>query len=402
MCNHSLSHLSDRELVLALSNLVAQDRTTTAVLLAHLAEVESRKLYLPAAHHSMFSYCVRELRFSEDMAYKRIRAARAARRFPWILDAIADGRLHVAAVVVLKPYLTPSNVRELLESAEHKTKAEVEKIIAERFPKTESLPLVCATGPSVSVGNGKLVPGPVADPASAPELVPGLVGALDYTGQADVAASNRKSSGPPSVAVASSHETRSAAETPGAQSSAQKAQCTGARLSPLAPQRYALQLSIPQSMRDKLKYAQELASHQIPSGDLVEILERSLDAYIAKLEKTKFSVTDKPRAPRASSSLRPRAIPSAVKRAVWERDGGQCTFVSEDGKRCESRRFIEYDHVDPVARGGRGTVDGLQLRCRAHNQYSAECTFGAGFMEEKREAWRMRSTGGSQSLRANG
>jgi len=74
-----------------------------------------------------------------------------------------------------------------------------------------------------------------------------------------------------------------------------------------------------------------------------------------------------------------------VKRAVWVRDQGQCTFVGERGERCPSRRFLEFDHVDPVARGGQATVAGVRLRCRGHNQYEAERTFGAGFMSDKRE-----------------
>jgi hypothetical protein len=60
--------------------------------------------------------------------------------------------------------------------------------------------------------------------------------------------------------------------------------------------------------------------------------------------------------------------------------------VGDAGNRCPARAGLEYDHVDPVARGGVATVDGIRLRCRAHNQYEAECVFGAGFMQAKREA----------------
>jgi len=74
-----------------------------------------------------------------------------------------------------------------------------------------------------------------------------------------------------------------------------------------------------------------------------------------------------------------------VKRAVRERDQDQCTFQSESGQRCPARMRLEFDHIEPVARGGRATVDGMRLRCRAHNQYAAECAFGAGFMARKRE-----------------
>ena len=114
----------------------------------------------------------------------------------------------------------------------------------------------------------------------------------------------------------------------------------------------------------------------------VEITE--VDLLIAQVEKRKYAATTKPR-----SSQRPskntRHIPAAVRRVVWQRDGGKCTFVSDGGKRCEARARLEYDHANPVARGGETTVAGLRLRCRAHNQYAAECTYGAAFMSEKRE-----------------
>jgi len=142
-----------------------------------------------------------------------------------------------------------------------------------------------------------------------------------------------------------------------------------------------------QSTHDKLHHAQALLSHQIPNGDLASVLERVLDLAIGQLEKSKFAATSRPQQhPRESSH--PRTIPAHVRRAVWQRDEGQCTFVSESGHRCSARRFLEFDHVDPVARGGEATVDGIRLRCRAHNQYTAERSFGAEFMRHKREGLR--------------
>jgi hypothetical protein len=156
----------------------------------------------------------------------------------------------------------------------------------------------------------------------------------------------------------------------------------------LAPQRFALQVTIPESTRAKLRRAQELLGHSLPSGDVAQLLDRALDALIEKLEKRKFGATAKPRVCKGSAN--PRYVPANIRRAVHERDGDQCTFVSESGKRCETRTRLEYDHVIEVARGGVPTVDGIRLRCRAHNQYTAEQTFGAEFMRQKREA---RATG---------
>lgn len=60
--------------------------------------------------------------------------------------------------------------------------------------------------------------------------------------------------------------------------------------------------------------------------------------------------------------------------------------MSEDGRRCEERKFVELDHVEGVARGGEPTESNLRLLCRAHNQFQAECTCGSEFMRHKRTA----------------
>ena len=88
-----LSHLSDSTLLHELASLVGQERTTTATLLAHIAEFDARKLYLPAGYPSMYAYCIEELHLSEYAAFKRIRAARAAREFPLLFTALAEGEL---------------------------------------------------------------------------------------------------------------------------------------------------------------------------------------------------------------------------------------------------------------------------------------------------------------------
>ena len=165
MSAYCLSHLSDPVLLRELAALVARDRATTAALLAHLAEVDARKLYLPAAHPSMFSYCIHELRLSEDAAYKRIRAARTARQFPAIFAAVADGRLHLGAVVMLTPYLTPENVDELLRAAAHQSKAEVEQLLAQRFPRPDVQAQIQALSTSPTLDTAQLAPGPVCDQA---------------------------------------------------------------------------------------------------------------------------------------------------------------------------------------------------------------------------------------------
>ena len=90
------------------------------------------------------------------------------------------------------------------------------------------------------------------------------------------------------------------------------------------------------------------------------------------------------RCPRPTRSA--RHIPAHVRRAVRERDGCQCSFVSDTGHRCQARKRLEFDHIEPVARGGEATAANTRLLCRAHNQYEAERTYGAEFMRHKRTA----------------
>jgi len=91
-----------------------------------------------------------------------------------------------------------------------------------------------------------------------------------------------------------------------------------------------------------------------------------------------------------------------VRRAVWERDQGQCTYKSESGRRCEARRGLQFDHEKEFARGGEATMENIRLRCPGHNQYSAECTFGAGFMRQKREQAAAARAARKQAARATG
>ena len=341
----SLSHLSDSTLRAKLSALVATDRSTTAQLLAHLAEFDSRRLYADDGFPSMFGYCVQCLRFSEEVAFKRIRAARAARRFPVLLDAIAEGRLHLTAVVLLAPHLKPENISELLCAATHRTKAQIEQLLAERLPQSDLRTIVRA------------IPTPPA-----PVICPSPATRLPEPGREPVCpAQHEVDPDPPRVPPSS------------------------ARVAPLAPQRFALQVTIAQETHDKLRRLQDLLGHSIPSGDVAQILDRAFDALLARVERAKCGAVDRPRRIHPKPSANPRHVPAHVKRAVWARDGGRCTFVSDSGRRCSERRFLEYDHVVEVARGGQASVGGVRLLCRTHNQLSAERTFGVEFMRARRE-----------------
>src|SRR5688572_29715984 len=129
MRDYSLTHLSDTVLIRDLHTLIIQERDTVAAVLAHLAEVDARRLYVPLGYSSMHAYCVEEHRLSEDAAYKRIQAARAAREFPILFTELTEGRLHLTAVCLLAPHLTGKNAEELVRAAANRRKSEIENLL---------------------------------------------------------------------------------------------------------------------------------------------------------------------------------------------------------------------------------------------------------------------------------
>ena len=122
--------LSDDELIQYVKRLAANERQATAQLVAHLAEMDARRLYLGQGCSSLFTYCTRVLHLSEHAAYGRIEAARAARKFPMLLEAVASGALHLTAVTLIAPHLAVENVDRIIAAATHKTKREIEELIA--------------------------------------------------------------------------------------------------------------------------------------------------------------------------------------------------------------------------------------------------------------------------------
>jgi hypothetical protein len=103
------------------------------------------------------------------------------------------------------------------------------------------------------------------------------------------------------------------------------------------------------------------------------IVSRALTLLLEDVRRQKCGAAKNPRAGAAECS-NSRAIPAAVRRAVWARDGGRCAFVGTHG-RCSETAFLEYHHRQPFAVGGQATVEDIELRCRAHNVYEAQLFF---------------------------
>ena len=350
----SLRHLTDDELVARVKGLAARERGATALLVAHLAELDTRDVHLRAGFSSLFAYCRSELLLSEAEAYNRIEVARAARRYPVILEMLGKGDVSLTAVRLLAPHLTAENHRQVLESARGRGKADVEEIVARLAPRPDvvaslrKIPAARAVEPDSPSAPGSAAapaPGAAGLPAGAsPALCPGASPASTL-----IRVETIRITAPPPL--------------------------PRPVVAPLAPDRYRLQLTIGGDTLEKLRLAKDLLRHAIPAGDDAAILDRALTALLIELARKKFAATDAPGASRGSAPGS-RHVPAEVRRAVWLRDLGRCAFVGTDSRRCAERAFVEFHHLKPYAAGGEATVSNIQLRCRRHNDYEARAYFG--------------------------
>jgi hypothetical protein len=330
--DRALHAVPDDELLSRLGELVSQSRRVEADLVAHIGEVDERRLYARQAFPSMFAYCTERLHLSEAEAYRRISVARAARRHGVLLAMLRDGRLHLSGIALLAPFLTRDNCERVLERASHRSKRQLEQLVAELSPRPD-VPSAMRKLPQrlLESGNDGAGRGPAG--ASAVELVPGRVG------------------GPPSQP---------------------------ALVEPLSPARYKVQFTASAELREKIERLTALMRSQVPDGDLAAIIEQAVTEKLERLEARRFARTTAPRKTLADTdtSKASRHVPAAVRRAVRERDEHRCRFVDETGRRCSERHRLELHHRHPFGLGGDHRPDNVSLLCAAHNRLMAERDYG--------------------------
>ena len=380
------TQLSDLDLIATVARLVAREREATADLIAALAEFDARRLYLGDGCASLFVYCTGRLRLSESAAYHRITAARAVRRFPLILDRLREESLTLTAVGLLAPHLTDANHRSVLDEARHQGKRAIEEIVAHLHPR-----------PDVAASVRKLPTRRASAPDHAavaqlpPALPAGTAGADDGAFASPSLLSGSDAGIPEGRALPSPRRP--------------------AVVRAIAPTRYQIQVTVSADTHAKLRRAQDLLRHVIPDGDPAAVLDRALMVLLARLKRTTYAATIAARAPAgllstalrpgtsratpadparqaprsspdqtrgrqsgSASHARPRTIPAGVRRSVWARDDGQCTYGGASG-RCTERGFLEFHHRVPFAAGGTSTVENVALLCHAHNALLARQDF---------------------------
>ena len=380
-----LTRLTDDELLRRLSDVLAQSRRVESVLVAHIGEVDARRLFAREASPSMFQYCLDVLRLSKAEAYHRITAARASREHPVLLAMLEDGRLHLSGISVLAPHLTKANCDELLTRAIHKTKDAIKELVAEIAPKPD-VPSVVRKLPSRQApasakasarprrssesGGGKPATQTPTEPRSD-------TARSDNVGQNGQAAPPSPAPPVPPVPVVP--------EKP-------------AVVEPLAPSRFKVQFTASAEFRDKIGRLSAL----MPGVDLASFMEAAVTEKLERLEAKRLGKTKKARKSLEEADTAPgvRGISAAVRRFVWERDKGQCTYETKDGRRCPAREGVEFHHDEPYGVGGDRSTENIRLACKTHNGYMAELDFGKDKMDRyRRSADRVREPQPTLQLR---
>lgn len=317
--------LDDRELASRIDRLVHGERSCLAVLIAHLAVFDDRELYADEGYPSLFAYCTERLGYSEGAAYKRIQAARAARKYPLLLQHLASGELHLEAVVLLAPHLTPENHEDLLELGRGKSKRALAEALACLAPREVGMDCIRRLSAPASE---TCTPIQEPMPQKIEPLAPGRT-RVGFTASDDVV-----------------------------------------RL--LDRAREVLLHKHPAGkLNDLLREAlTALLESKDPEQKALRRLPRGNHAGSRSAAPTGSSKTN-------------RAIPQRVRDEVWRRDGGQCAFVASSGRRCRERGGLEFDHIIPFAMGGRSDdTANIRLLCRAHNKLAARRTFGRAKMRD--------------------
>jgi hypothetical protein len=281
---------------------------------------------------------------------------------PAVVAALRSGKVHLAGLRVLAPHLTDINCELLLNEAAGKSKKEIEELaarIAPADPVPSSIKAIRPAAARIGADAQQTLSGAVRP---SPEAMPSTAAA-------------------PAPATPVRTRPREV-------------------VAPLSGETFNVRFTATRELRDKLVEAQALLGHRVPDGDLAKIIESGVDLLIAKTKKEKFGVGRKVRmsspassngsdeaaadTPAAAAALKStpngpktptRHIPEAIKRAVYERAGGQCTFEDERGRRCSSKRVLEFDHEDGLpGRGATTSRRSASSAARTINTRPTRCT----------------------------
>ena len=330
----NLQNLTNTELIDKTKLLAQDERDAKVDLLIHLAEVDSRKLYLELGYPSMFEFLVRGLKFSSSAAGRRTKAIRVLANNTKAQEMLRDGSLSLTSLNTASVAIKEDS--ESLDRFKGVSSREAELIASEyrEAPKRKIKDKIKPLGRKKAIK------------AELPLL---------------------------------------------------EASCPGAgsrEIKDLAPVQHEVRFQASQEFTEKLEQAKKLLSGKFPAGlSLEQVLGECIDIFLEKKCPLRRDKRRKVRAAKlkkepqvlVSKTKSSRHVPAAIRDKVYIRDKGQCTYESPDGTRCCSKHDLEVDHVIPFSVCQSHEPENLRLLCRKHNMLMAEQAFGADYIQHQIE-----------------
>ncbi|MFO7914914.1 MAG: HNH endonuclease signature motif containing protein [Candidatus Krumholzibacteriales bacterium] len=335
-----LQSYDNKQLLSELCNLNDRERKLKVRILFYLREIDRRRLYLELGFSSMFDFCTKHLRYSRSSACRRIKAARCMGRYPEAALLLQSGEINITTLSMVSGILDDSNYQDILEKIRNRSRRDVEMLISGMNPQ--------------KVIRDRVRPVCVFRKTAEVQSTP--------TGGSS---SERKKS------VKSEKQ---ASSTPDVGSSEKKLE---------VERRFEVRFSASKDFMNKLKKAKSLLSTRHPKGINLELLfDELLEEYLDNNDPERRVIKNP--VPEKAQATHTRHIPQRIKDLVYKRDGGRCSFVSKNGRRCNSTWNLQYDHIIPYARGGDNSPENLRLLCARHNRLMAEREFGKNHIESCR------------------
>jgi hypothetical protein len=340
-----------RELTVTLADLLRRERTALGDFLVALADFDARRLWVELGYTSLFHFLRAELHLSKAAAQYRKVAAELLQRLPAVIEPLRDGRLCFTTIIEAAKVLSPENCDTLLPRFFGMSRSDAMEVVAALQPH--------AAPPTRTV---------VTTPRSAPRQASSPCRESPAPTSASLAAA---AAGCTTSRMVSSPVELTMSESP-------RPAPRRAEVVPLDADQRRLHLTVSKRFFAKLAAAADALAHTRPGASEEELLEAGLDLLLARAAK-RHGLVERPR--KAREPANPAHVPAAVRRAVYLRDGGRCQYRLASGEICGCTRYLQYDHVPPLALGGTSTVDGVRLACEAHNLRAARLDLGDAVMD---------------------
>jgi 5-methylcytosine-specific restriction endonuclease McrA len=349
---HSLTALSDSQIIKRLDSLVEKERETTLEVLRHIIEIDRRRLYIGRGYASLFEYCTHHLGYSESAASRRIKSARCIRDFPEVYGMLSKNEVNLSTLHKLSGIVNEENKSDLLKEVRFRSAREVDVIIARFRPmsvlRERVRPVYIKPAPNIGNAANKK---PQKSTDESGRTFTADVGGRTFTTCAD-----------------------------------------NPQPSQVLEQKFKLEFTVDPAVMKKLEEAKALLSTKYPCGvSLERLLEFVLDEYLEKhsskrkIQRRKnrkaASKVTKPKSKDTNKTKPSRHIPAAVRDKVFARDKGRCAYVGANSARCNSTWNLQIDHVTPFARGGEHSIENLRLLCAGHNRHEAKRIYGGDFID---------------------